>query len=383
MKKFCKREISVAIDTADTAIAKKLVFMLMKGLILSGGKGTRLRPLTYSIPKQLVPVANKPILHFVVEDLARAGIREIGVIYSPETGDEVKRSLGGGERWGVSLTYIYQAEPLGLAHAVKTARDFLGDSPFVMYLGDNLINSGIREFVNEFATSGADAIILLKEVADPSHFGVAVVDGDGRVQQLVEKPKDPPSNLALVGIYLFSPLVHEAIDRIRPSWRGELEITDAIQELVNSGHRVDAHVLRGWWLDTGKKDDMLEANRVVLDDLIAREIRGSVDNVSQVTGRVIVGEGAEIVNSQVRGPAVIGARTVVSNSFIGPYTSIGDECLVENSCIEFSVIMDGCQIRDVAKLDESLIGRNSKVFKDGRVKDALRLCIGDDAEVRI
>jgi glucose-1-phosphate thymidylyltransferase len=383
MKKFCKREISVAIDTADTAIAKKLVFMLMKGLILSGGKGTRLRPLTYSIPKQLVPVANKPILHFVVEDLARAGIREIGVIYSPETGDEVKRSLGGGERWGVSLTYIYQAEPLGLAHAVKTARDFLGDSSFVMYLGDNLINSGIREFVNEFATSGADAIILLKEVADPSHFGVAVVDGDGRVQQLVEKPKDPPSNLALVGIYLFSPLVHEAIDRIRPSWRDELEITDAIQELVNSGHRVDAHVLQGWWLDTGKKDDMLEANRVVLDDLIAREIRGSIDNASQVTGRVVVGEGAEIVNSQVRGPAVIGARTVVRNSFIGSFTSIGDGCLVENSCIEFSVIMEGSEIRDVAKLDESLIGRNSKVFKDGRVKDALRLCIGDDAEVRI
>jgi len=355
----------------------------MKGLILSGGKGTRLRPLTYSIPKQLVPVANKPILHFVVEDLAKAGIREIGVIYSPETGDEVKRSLGSGERWGVSLTYIYQPEPLGLAHAVKTARDFLGDSPFVMYLGDNLINSGIREFVNEFANSGADAIILLKEVADPTHFGVAVVDGDGRVQQLVEKPKEPPSNLALVGIYLFSPLVHEAIDRIKPSWRGELEITDAIQELVNSGHRVDAHVLQGWWLDTGKKDDMLEANRVVLDDLIAREIRGSVDDASQVTGRVIVGEEAEIINSEVRGPAVIGGRTVVRNSFIGPYTSIGDGCLVENSCIEFSVIMEGSQIQDVTKLDESLIGRNSKVFKDGRVKGALRLCIGDDAEVRI
>jgi glucose-1-phosphate thymidylyltransferase len=355
----------------------------MKGLILSGGKGTRLRPLTYSIPKQLVPVANKPILHFVVEDLAKAGIREIGVIYSPETGDEVKRSLGSGERWDVNLTYIYQPEPLGLAHAVKTARDFLGESSFVMYLGDNLIDSGIREFVNEFASSGADSIILLKEVPDPSHFGVAVVDGDGRVQQLVEKPKEPPSNLALVGIYLFSPLVHQAIDRIRPSWRGELEITDAIQELVNSGHRVDAHVLKSWWLDTGKKDDMLEANRVVLDDLISREISGSIDGASQVTGRVVVGEGAEIVNSEVRGPAVIGARTVVRNSFIGSYTSIGDDCLVENSCIEFSVIMAGCQIRDVPKLDESLIGRNSKVFKDARVKDALRLCIGDDAEVRV
>jgi glucose-1-phosphate thymidylyltransferase len=199
----------------------------------------------------------------------------------------------------------------------------------------------------------------------------------------VEKPKEPPSNLALVGIYLFSPLVHQAIDRIKPSWRGELEITDAIQELVNSGHRVDAHVLQSWWLDTGKKDDMLEANRVVLDDLITREISGSVDEASQVTGRVVVGEGAEIVNSEVRGPAVIGAHTVVRNSFIGSYTSIGDGCLVENSCIEFSVIMEGCQIRDVAKLDESLIGRNSKVFKDGRVKDALRLCIGDDAEVRV
>jgi glucose-1-phosphate thymidylyltransferase len=328
-------------------------------------------------------VANKPILHFVVEDLARAGIREIGVICSPETGDEVRRSLGDGGRWGVSLTYIHQAEPLGLAHAVKTARDFLGDSPFVMYLGDNLVGSGVREFVSDFAGSGADSLILLKEVADPTRFGVAVVDGDGRVRRLVEKPQEPPSNLALVGVYLFSPRVHEAIDRIGPSWRGELEITDAIQRLVDDGRRVVARLLQGWWLDTGKKDDLLEANRVVLDDLITREVRGGVDDASQVTGRVVVGEGAEISASQVRGPAVIGARTVVRSSFIGPYTSIGDDCLVENSCIEFSVIMEGSQVRDVARLDESLIGRNSKVFKDGRVKNALRLCIGDDAEVRI
>ncbi len=357
----------------------------MKGLVLSGGKGTRLRPLTYSIPKQLVPVANKPILHFVIEDLARAGIVEIGVIYSPETGDEIRQSLGSGERWGVKLTYIYQAEPLGLAHAVKTARDFLGDNSFVMYLGDNLIDSGIKNFVQEFADSEAntDSIILLKEVADPTHFGVAVIDGNGRVQRLVEKPKEPPSNLALVGIYLFSPLVHEAIDRIRPSWRGELEITDAIQQLVDDGRRVTAHVLQGWWLDTGKKDDMLEANRVVLDGLIKREIYGRVDDTSQVSGRVLVEEGASIEGSQVRGPAVIGRGAVVRNSFIGAYTSIGDNCRVENSCIEFSVIMEGSQIQDVARMDESLIGRHSKVFKDGRVKDALRLCIGDDAEVRI
>ena len=355
----------------------------MKGLILSGGKGTRLRPLTYSLPKQLVPVANKPILHFVVEDPARAGIGEIGVIYSPETGDEVKRSLGSGERWGVSLTYIHQAEPLGLAHAVKTARGFLGDSSFVMYLGDNLIDSGIQQFVQEFEDQRTDSIILLKEVADPTRFGVAVVDAEGRVLRLVEKPQVPPSNLALVGIYLFSPLVHEAIDQIKPSWRGELEITDAIQRLVDDGRRVTAHVLQGWWLDTGKKDDMLEANRVVLDGLIKQEIRGSVDDLSQITGRVSLGSGAEILNSQVRGPVVIGSGTRVCNSFIGPYTSIGDNCLVENSCIEFSVVMEGSQIQDVAKLDESLIGRNSRVFKDGRVKDALRLCIGDDAEVRI
>lgn len=355
----------------------------MKGLILSGGRGTRLRPLTYSLPKQLVPVANKPILHFVVEDLARAGIGDIGVIYSPETGDEVMRSLGSGERWGINLTYIHQAEPLGLAHAVKTARGFLGDSSFVMYLGDNLIDSGIQQFVQEFADQRADSIILLKEVVDPTRFGVAVVDAEGRVLRLVEKPQEPPSNLALVGIYLFSPLVHEAIDQIKPSWRGELEITDAIQQLVNDGHRVTAHVLDGWWLDTGKKDDMLEANRVVLDGLIKQEIRGSVDDLSQITGRVSLGSGAEILNSQVRGPAVIGSGTRVCNSFIGPYTSIGDNCLVENSCIEFSVVMEGSQIQDVAKLDESLIGRNSRVFKDGRVKDALRLCIGDDAEVRI
>lgn len=355
----------------------------MKALVLSGGKGTRLRPLTYSIPKQLVSVANKPILHYVVEDILEAGIRDIGVIISPETGEIIRESLLNANFEGANFTFIVQPAPLGLAHAVRTAREFLAEEDFVMYLGDNLIGSGITDFVEEFKRERPESIILLKEVENPSMFGVAVLDEKGDVVRLIEKPKEPPSNFALVGVYIFSPAIHEAIDRIKPSWRGELEITDAIQELINMGKRVKSHILKRWWLDTGKKDDMLEANRVVLDEIAAAEIKGEVDENSSVSGRVLIGEGAKITNSEIRGPAVIGKNTLIENSYVGPYTSIGDNCKIKNSCIEYSVILSEATIEGVERLDESLIGRRAEIIKNNKVKKALRVMIGDDSKLEI
>lgn len=325
-------------------------------------------------------MANRPILHYAMDQISSAGIRDVGVIIAPETGKSVMESLAGNP-WGSNLTFIEQDAPRGLAHAVKVAEDFLGDDPFLMYLGDNLIGESIVPFVEEFQESRADAMILLKEVDDPRMFGVAAVDGSGRVRHLVEKPKDPPSNLALVGVYLFSPAIHRAISEIRPSWRGELEITDAIQRLLESGGNVKSYVLKRWWLDTGKKDDLLEANRVVLDELIARDIRGEIDG-SSVVGRVSLAEGARVVSSTVRGPAVIGEGTRIEGSFIGPYTSIGRGCVIENSAIEHSVVLDGVVIRNIDRLEDSVIGRNTVVSRERMNSQALRLMIGDDAEVR-
>ena len=353
----------------------------MKALILSGGRGTRLRPVTYSTAKQLVPVANKPILHYVIENIIKAGITDIGIIISPETGDEIKESVLKAN-FPANFSFIVQDYPGGLAHAVKVARNYLKDEPFVMYLGDNLIGSDINDFVKEFEKEKPDAIILLKEVEDPRMFGVAVINEKGEIIKLVEKPKEPPSNLALVGVYLFSPSIHTAIDRIKPSWRGELEITDAIQELVNMGKKVKAHILKSWWLDTGKKDDLLNANRVVLDEWVQEDIKGVVES-SKVIGRVKIEEGAFIKDSIIRGPVVIGKGAKILNSFIGPYTSIGNECVVENSSIEYSVIMEKSEIKDIERIDESLIGRNAKVTKGSSVNKALKLNIGDDAQVEI
>jgi glucose-1-phosphate thymidylyltransferase len=352
----------------------------MKALILSGGKGTRLRPITHTAAKQLVPVANKPILHYVIDNVVAADIREIGIIISPETGEEVKASVGDGRAWGASVTYLPQEAPLGLAHAVKVARGFLKESPFVMYLGDNLIGTKIDRFIERFSETRADALILLKEVENPSDFGIAEVDRSGRVLRLIEKPKEPPSRLALVGVYLFSHRIHGAIDAIQPSRRGELEITDAIQKLIEQGHRVESHLLSEWWLDTGKKDDLLAANTVVLDEWIRREVLGEVDAKSQVTGRVVVGRGSRVIGSTVRGPVVIGEDCRIEGSFIGPFTSIGNRSVIDGSVIEHSVLLEGSQVVGVDRLEDSLIGRNARIARSGQ-RSAYRLLIGDDSMV--
>ncbi|UCH45409.1 MAG: glucose-1-phosphate thymidylyltransferase [Nitrospiraceae bacterium] len=355
----------------------------MKAIILSGGKGTRLRPLTYSGAKQLVPVANKPILFYCIENIVQVGIKEIGIIISPETGQEIKDTVGDGSRWKVKIEYITQDMPGGLAHAIKTAREFLGGSSFVMYLGDNLIGTGIEKFVNDFNTNKPEALILLKEVDNPEQFGVAEVTEDKSVVRLIEKPKVPPSNLALVGIYIFSPKVHEAIEMIRPSERGELEITDAIQKLIETGSNVESFILDMWWLDTGKKDDMLTANAIVLDEWLTESIDASVDEESNILGRVSIAKGSEIINSKIRGPVVIGENTVVKDSFVGPYTSIGDNVTVVKSSVEHSVIMSGSELYDIERLEESLIGRKVKISQNSTRHKALRLLLGDDSVVEV
>jgi len=352
----------------------------LKALVLSGGKGTRLRPLTFTLAKQLIPVANKPILGYVLDQVAETGIKEVGVITAPETGKYVKDYVQDGSRWGFHVTYISQ-EPLGLAHAVKTAKSFLGQDDFVMCLGDNLQGKGIAPLVEKFQTEALDALILLKEVDDPTKFGVAVLGDKGNIVKLVEKPKTPISNLAIVGTYLFTAKIHQAIERIKPSWRGELEITDAIQEMVNQGCKVKAEILDTWWLDTGKKDDILAANAKILDEYIKCEIKGEVVN-STVEGRVTVEKGAKLINSSIRGPAIIGENCHIENSFIGPYTSIGNNTQITDSNIEYCVIMENATIKGAERLEESLIGKNAKVAKNSR-KNAIKLHIGDYSEVEV
>lgn len=355
----------------------------MKALILAGGKGTRLKPLTNTLSKQLIPVANKPILYYVLEQVVEAEISDIGIIISPETGQGIKEAVGDGSGWNAQITYILQPEPLGLAHAVKTARDFLGDSPFLMFLGDNLIQGGVKSFVKEFTTNKVDALVLLKEVPDPRLFGVAELNEKGEITRIVEKPREPKTNLAVPGVYLFTRDVHQAIDRIKPSWRGELEITDTIQQLIDSGKKVRSHILTGWWLDTGKKDDLLEANRIVLDEFMKRDLRGEIDAASKVAGRVEVGKGTSIANSIIRGPASIAEGCQVKNSFIGPFTSIGAGTVIEHSSIEHSVILESCRVSGIERLADSVIGRNTEVIKGGQNLKAVRLFVGDDAKVEL
>ncbi len=351
----------------------------MKGLILSGGKGTRLRPLTYTSAKQLVPVANKPVLFYGLEAMAAAGIRDLGIVVG-ETHAEIREAVGDGSRWGCRVTYIMQPDPLGLAHAVKISRGFLGESPFVMYLGDNLLAHGIASLVAEFETTSPTALILLARVPNPSQFGVAELV-EGRVVRLVEKPKEPKSDLALVGVYMFTAAIFEAVEAISPSARGELEITDAIQHLIDCGHAVSPHIVTGWWKDTGKLEDMLEANRLILETL-ERRLDGEVRGASQVEGRVVVEAGAVIEDSVVRGPVVIGCGSRVIRAYVGPYTSLGPDVVVRESEVEHSIILEGSELLNLGtRVEDSLIGRGCRIHRTPLKPRALRLMVGDRSEV--
>jgi glucose-1-phosphate thymidylyltransferase len=352
----------------------------MKGLILSGGKGTRLYPLTYTRAKQLIPVANKPVLFRVIEAIRDAGIVDIGIVVG-DTGPEIREAAGVGERWGVQLTYIEQPEALGLAHAVMTSRDFLGDDRFVMFLGDNVIQGGVHELVHQFAQSDWNAQIVLTVVAEPEHYGVAELDEQDRVKRLVEKPREPPSDLALVGIYMFDHHIHAACDAIAPSWRGELEITDAIQWLIDQGFRVRPYIHRGWWIDTGKPTDMLDANDHVLEELTPR-IDGFVDRDSHVDRRVTVEAGAEVINSVIRGPAIIGEEARIVNSYIGPFTSISHHVVIEDSEIEHSIVLEHSVIAGIPqRIQDSLIGRNARVQRSPIKPAAHKLTLGDYSDL--
>ena len=353
----------------------------LKGLILSGGAGTRLRPITHTSAKQLVPVANKPVLFYGVEALVEAGITEIGIVIAPETGEEIREAAGDGSAFGASITYIEQREPLGLAHAVLTAEEYLADGQFVMYLGDNLLRDGISDLVGAFRTSGPDALILLTKVPDPWHYGVAELDGD-RVVRLIEKPQDPPSDMALVGVYMFGPPIFEAARGIEPSGRGELEITDAIQRLIDGGKRVESHTVTGWWKDTGQLDDMLEANRLVLED-IERRIEGELVD-SRVEGRVVIESGARLEHAVVRGPAIIGAGAVITDAYVGPYTSIDQGVTVARSEVEHSILLAGARVADLGtRMEASLLGRNVQLCRGDGLPKTLRMIVGDNAEIKI
>ncbi|UCC76843.1 MAG: glucose-1-phosphate thymidylyltransferase [Anaerolineales bacterium] len=351
----------------------------MKGLVLSGGKGTRLYPLTYTCAKQLVPVANKPVLFRVIEAIQEAGVTDIGIVVG-DTAKEIKEAVGDGSRWDLNLTYIQQDEPLGLAHAVKISQDFIGEERFVMFLGDNVIQGGISSLVRQFQDSGGNAQIVLTRVEHPQQYGVAVLK-NGAVVRLVEKPRDPPSDLALVGIYMFDHNVFEAVNNIRPSWRHELEITDAIQYLVDHGYVVQPYVHTGWWIDTGAPGDMLDANRLVLDGL-APVVEGYVDRDSKLIGKVSLQKGAEVIGSVIRGPAIIGEETRIVNSYVGPFTSIYHHVVMERSEIEHSIVLEHSRIVDIPqRIESSLIGRNVEIVRSPLLPKAYKMTIGDHSKV--
>ena len=352
----------------------------MKALILSGGRGTRLRPLTFTLAKQLIPLANKPVLGYVLNQVAETNITKIGIIIAPETGQYVKEYIKDGSEWNFDVTYILQ-EPLGLAHAVKTAKPFLGQEDFIMCLGDNLQGQGLTTYLQKFQKENMDALILLKPVENPTKFGVATLDEQANIVKLIEKPKEPSSNLAIVGTYIFSNKIFKAINQIKPSWRGELEITDAIQKMITMGFKVKAEVLNTWWLDTGKKDDILTANAKVLDEYAKQDIKGKVQE-SKIEGRVTIQKNTKVINSTIRGPCIIGDKCIIENSFIGPYTSIGNGTKITNSTIQYSVVLENAQIIGVNRLEESLIGKNAKVTRNHRT-GCLKLHVGDYSEVEL
>ena len=352
----------------------------MKAVVLCAGEGTRLRPLTYTSAKHLIPVANRPVIHYTLEALREAGITEIGLVVSPNVAAEFKSALGDGGPWGVQLSYIRQSDPKGLAHAVCCAREFVGDDPFLVYLGDNLLEQGVAGFVQDYEANPTAASIMLTEVDDPTSFGVARLEND-RITELVEKPSDPPSNLAIVGVYQFDPSIFGAIDRIDPSWRGELEITDAIQTLIDDGETVRPHRVQGWWKDAGKPEDMLEANRLVLEGLGEAPVKSEISADSQVTGRVAIDNNVTVERSVLRGPLAIGDGAVIRDAYVGPFTSIGTGVQLSDSEIDDSIVMAEASIEGIRRIDHSLIGRNVRLRHRTGPPDAYRFVIGDDGEV--
>lgn len=353
----------------------------MKALVLSGGSGTRMRPMTHTSAKQLLPVANKPVLFFALESIAAAGLKDVGIVIG-ETGPQIRRSVGDGSAFGIHVTYIPQSEPLGLAHAVMVARDWLGDDDFLMYLGDNFLGGGVASFVDQFRDERPDLQVLLTRVADPKGFGVAELDGHGRLARLVEKPEFPKSDLVLAGVYLCTPLVHEAVRHIRPSWRGELEITDALQWLIEAGHDVEYQVATGYWKDTGSVNDMLEVNRLVLERLGSR-VEGDVDEASEIVGRVEITAGATVRNSRILGPVIIMSGTEISQSYVGPFTSIGENCRINRSEIEFSIVLPDASIDGVQRVEKSFIGRNVEIKGLNAAPGAYRFVLGDHSRMQI
>ncbi len=353
----------------------------MKALVLAGGSGTRLRPITHTSAKQLVPVANKPVLFYGLEAIRDAGITAVGMVVG-DTEPEIRAAVGSGRDFGLDVTYIQQSAPLGLAHAVLMAREFLGEDDFVMYLGDNFIVGGITALVREFRVARPDAHIMLTAVADPRQFGVAELDGAGQLIGLEEKPQQPKSDLALVGVYLFTPSVHEAIAGLVPSARGELEITEAIQWLLVHGRKVNSTIISGYWKDTGNVADMLEVNRVVLESA-EPAVAGTVDAASELIGRVVVGAGARISGSRIVGPAIIGAGTEITDSYVGPFTSVAAGCVIADSEIEYSIVLAGASIRGVRRIEASLIGHHVEVTPAPKVPKAHRLVLGDHSKVQI
>jgi len=355
----------------------------VKAIILAAGQGTRLRPVTLTMPKPLVPVANKWLITYAIETLKGAGLHDIGIVVN-NLDSPIVATLGDGAKLGVRVDYIVQEEQLGLAHAIGLTRPFVGDEPFSVFLGDNIFQDKMRDLLTSFPSSDSEAAIVVGEVPDPTRFGIAVVE-DGKIQRVVEKPKDPPSNLAIAGVYLFRASIFEAIGRIKPSWRNELEITDAIQELISGGQKVTPYSLKGWWIDAGKPDPIILANQLVLEELpYSPAPEQGIEGDCQVSHRVILGENSRIIDSVVRGPVIIGANTVIRQSYVGPYTAIGDNCTVENSQIEASIVMDGCVIRHIPnRIDRSLLAHNAQVIHHNRMPDSFRFVLAENTYVEV
>ncbi len=353
----------------------------MKALITAGGKGTRLRPLTHTQNKHLLPIANKPILHYALEKMVDAGIKEVGIITNQE-GDEVKEALGNGAQWGLNISYIPQEAPLGLAHVVKISQDFIGDDSFVFYLGDNMVVGGLKKFIEAFEKEGSNCHLTLSKVKDPERFGVPELK-DNRIISIEEKPSHPKSKFAVTGIYLYDSTIFEAVNNIEPSARGELEISDAHQYLLDHNYSISYSEITGWWKDTGKPEDVLEANRLILEHTAARQ-GGEIDDKSYVTGNVVVDDGAKIINSVIRGPVIIGKNTVIENSFIGPFTSIGDDCIVRNSEVEFSLVLNSVEILDVGvRIEGSLLGTSARIVSSSGRPQSNRFMVGDQSLIEI